>query len=372
MEIDSATITGSIGPVLYRHADASVGMQYRQLSGAPEMTIRFARPLEWFPIAKPVNRVLRVKVTSNSDHPIQVGIGKAADSGIVVDAVPKELTLEPHEARELLVPLRGRIARQHRGQFILWGVTPQMTTYQFGVQPVTRDYLEPTRVLRPAGAFLQGVDVTVPANLTVFYVPEGVDDIRSTLSQVGVFARELSPEVLLTADLSQVKTIVLAPHALERFPEIGAQAARLMDFVRGGGTLVIQRGTDTTLTSRLLPFPLADSQPAQAVLRSDAPVRLLAPRSRLLSWPNRITSADFEDWVTGRAESIPTTADPRYQRVIETHDPDQPPNTNAILAARVGRGMVVYTALTLDQQLAGSNPGALRLLVNLLSAGLAR
>jgi hypothetical protein len=36
----------------------------------------------------------------------------------------------------------------------------------------------------------------------------------------------------------------------------------------------------------------------------------------------------------------------------------------------VGKGTIVYTALTLEQQVAGGAPGGLRLLVNLLSAGL--
>jgi LmbE family N-acetylglucosaminyl deacetylase len=371
VEIGEATVTGSIGPVLYRYADASVGTQYRQLAGVPTMTLKFARNLEWLPISKPINRVIRVRAKSNSDHPLLVGLGKAADPGINVDAIPKELKLEAHEQREIVAPLGGRVTKQRRGQFLLWAANTD-TTYQFGIQQVERDYLEPTRVLKPAGEFMQAIDITVPPNLTVLYAPDGVDDIRSTLAQVGAFAREVSPDVLLTADLTQVSTIVLAPHIVERFPEMGAQSAHLLDFVRKGGTLVIQRGGDTTLASKLLPFPVSSSSPAQAVLTTDAPVKMLDSTQRLLSWPNRITSKDWKGWVTGRAESIPTNADPRYQRVIETHDPDQPANNNAILVARIGKGTLIYTSLTFDQQLAGGIPGALRIFVNLLSAGLPR
>jgi hypothetical protein len=38
----------------------------------------------------------------------------------------------------------------------------------------------------------------------------------------------------------------------------------------------------------------------------------------------------------------------------------------------VGKGTIVYTSLTFDQQIAGASTGALRLFVNLLSAGLPR
>jgi LmbE family N-acetylglucosaminyl deacetylase len=372
LDIDGAEVVTSIGPVLHRHVDPVVGVQNRELSGVPEVTIRFARNLEWLPISKPVNRVMRVKIESYSDHPVVLGLGKAAEPGIIVDAIPKEVRLEPHEQRELLLPIRGRIKDQARQQFLFWGVTPQIVTYQMGYQPVERTYLEPARIPRATGAFLQGVDVTVPRNLTVFYVPEGVDDIRSVLTQVGVTAREISPEVLLTADLTNITTIVLASRAVERFPEIGAQANRLMNFVRRGGTLVIQRGGDTTLASKLLPFPVSLSQPAERVLDANAPVKVIAPTSRVLTWPNRITSRDWDTWILGRADPIPTTADPRYQRVIEVHDRDQPENRNAILIAHVGKGTIVYTSLTFDQQIAGASTGALRLFVNLLSAGLPR
>ena len=43
---------------------------------------------------------------------------------------------------------------------------------------------------------------------------------------------------------------------------------------------------------------------------------------------------------------------------------------NAILVATVGRGRVIYTSLALQRQIANGVPGAMRLLVNLLSAGL--
>lgn len=372
LDVAGATIITSIGPVLYRHADPFGGVQNRQLAGVPEVTLRFARNLEWIPTKKPIDRIMRVKVESYSDHPIVLGLGKAAEPGIIVDAIPKEVKLAPHEHRELLLPIRGRMNEQKRAQFLFWAVTPQIRTYQMGYQPVERDYLEPARIPRATGAFLQGVDVTVPRGLTVFYVPEGVDDIRSTLTQIGVTAREIEPEVLLTADLSQVTTIVLAHHAVERFPEIGSQANRLLDFVRKGGTLVVQRGSDTTLASKLLPFPVSFSGPPQSVQRPDAPVRAIAPRSSLLTWPNVITNDDWGTWPLGRADAVPTAADPRYRRVIEVHDPGQPENRNAILVARVGKGTIVYTSLTFDQQIAGGSTGALRLFVNLLSAGIPR
>ena len=55
---------------------------------------------------------------------------------------------------------------------------------------------------------------------------------------------------------------------------------------------------------------------------------------------------------------------------METHDAEQPENRNSILVATVGKGRVVYSSLTLTQQISNAVPGAMRVFVNLLSAGL--
>jgi hypothetical protein len=55
---------------------------------------------------------------------------------------------------------------------------------------------------------------------------------------------------------------------------------------------------------------------------------------------------------------------------METHDPRQPTNKNAILVATIGKGKIIYASLALAQQITGGVPGAMRLLVNLASAGL--
>jgi hypothetical protein len=100
------------------------------------------------------------------------------------------------------------------------------------------------------------VKVAIPRNLVVVYVPDASDDIRSSLTEVGVTARELSPDQLFGLDLSQVSTVVLGPHAFETHPELTAQVGRLLDFVRRGGTLVVQRGDSATFSSGLFPYPI--------------------------------------------------------------------------------------------------------------------
>jgi hypothetical protein len=372
VDVEGTTVRTSLGPVIHRYADAELGLQNRELTGVPDVAFRFNRGLTWVPLNKSFTRVLRVGVKSFTDKPLLLGIGKLAPPGVNVDSIPKELTLEGREQRDIAVPLRGKLTEPRRKPFAIWGVTATGATYQQGFQTIERDYLPPIRMFRTSGVWMQPVDVTIPQNLAVLYVPEASDDVRSALSEIGVLAREISPEALLMADLSRVSTIAIASRALERHPELLAQAGRLTRFVRNGGTLVIQRGTRATAASPLLPYPMTVARAAEKVVSPDAPVTVLEPAARVLTWPNRITAEDWDGWISGRAEGVPSTVDARYSRIIETHDPNEPANRNTLLLARIGKGTIVYTTLTLDDQIAGGVPGALRLMVNLLSAGLPR
>ncbi len=372
LDVDGATLAMSVGPALYRATDPRLGVQYRELAGISDVTFRFPRALQWVPVNKPFSRLLRVGVKSNTDLPKTLGIGKLAPPGVIVDAIPKEISVEPREQRDFAVPIRGTMTKARRLPFAIWGTDANGVTNQDGFQLIERDYLAPVRIFRNSGVWLKAVDVVIPPNLTVLYVPEGADDVRSALQEVGVQIREVAPDVLLTVNLSQVSTIVLAAHALERYPELAAQSGRLVQFVRNGGTLVIERGTSATASSPIMPWPITVAKVAEQVGRADAPVRALDPAARVLNWPNRITADDWNDWIMARAQDVPTTVDSRYTRVLEIHDPDAPENRNSILLARVGKGTVVYTTLTLDEQIGGGVSGALRLMVNLLSAGLTR
>ena len=52
------------------------------------------------------------------------------------------------------------------------------------------------------------------------------------------------------------------------------------------------------------------------------------------------------------------------------HDEGQPENRNALLVATLGKGRFVYTSITFPQQIANGVSGAMRLLINLMSAGM--
>ena len=102
----------------------------------------------------------------------------------------------------------------------------------------------------------------------------------------------------------------------------------------------------------------------------EAPIEILAPKSRLVTVPNRITSRDFEGWVQERGLYFFGARDPRYVEVFKSEDPwpKNPGEKKGLLVeTTVGKGTWSYVGLGLFRQLPSGTPGAYRILANLIS-----
>ena len=82
-----------------------------------------------------------------------------------------------------------------------------------------------------------------------------------------------------------------------------------------------------------------------------------------------ISAADFEGWIQERGLYFASEWDSRYQTLLESHDPGEPPRVGGTLYARCGQGVYVFTAYSWFRELPAGVPGAFRIFANLLSAG---
>ncbi|MDQ4080991.1 MAG: LmbE family protein, partial [Gemmatimonadota bacterium] len=110
------------------------------------------------------------------------------------------------------------------------------------------------------------------------------------------------------------------------------------------------------------------SRPHTRVTVEEAPVTFVEPDHSTLHTPNRIVSRDFDGWVQERALYMPSQFDSAYAAPLAMSDPGEPPSRGALLVARYGEGLYIYTTMAFFRQLPAGVPGAARLFVNLLSA----
>jgi hypothetical protein len=118
---------------------------------------------------------------------------------------------------------------------------------------------------------------------------------------------------------------------------------------------------------RPAPYPARLGQPTLRTSVEDSPVRIVAAEHPVLSYPNKVTAADFAGWVQERGLYYWSEYDARYEPVLALADPGEQEALGGLLYARTGRGVYIYTGLSFFRQLPEGVAGAYRLFINLLS-----
>jgi hypothetical protein len=115
------------------------------------------------------------------------------------------------------------------------------------------------------------------------------------------------------------------------------------------------------------PYPLTLSGDPEKVVEEDSKVSILVPNDPVLNWPNKITTADFDQWVEERGHGFMHEWDSHYIALTEMHDTEQDPQKGGLLYARYGKGAYVYLSFAFFRQMPDGVPGSFRIMANLLS-----
>ncbi len=193
------------------------------------------------------------------------------------------------------------------------------------------------------------------------------DDVPTGLAQLGVEVQLLGEQDLATGDLGRFNAIMTGTRAYAVRDDLKTYNRRLLDYVSGGGNLIVLYNTQELVPNEHAPFPGSLPRNAEEVSEEDSPVEILVPDAAVFTTPNRITKADFDGWVEQRGSKFWTTWDPRYETLLATWDKGQSPQKGGWLHTRHGKGHYTYFAYAFHRQLPYGVPGAYRLLANLLS-----
>ena len=240
--------------------------------------------------------------------------------------------------------------------------------YESGYRLVGYAGLRPYPYYRPATYKAIGVDVKTASGLRVGFLPGTGDEVPDALENIGLHPQILSAGDIESGDLSVYDAIVLGVRAYAVRPELRSANSRLINYVKNGGVLVVQYNLQN-FDGSYGPYPFSLGSNPQKVVDEGSAVEFPQPNNPVLAWPNRITAADFAGWEEERGHGFIQKWDPRYQPLVQTHDPDQDPQAGGLLLARYGKGFYVYDAFALYRQLPAGVPGAYRILANLVSIG---
>ena len=225
----------------------------------------------------------------------------------------------------------------------------------------------------PAQCVVYALDLNVPKNLRVGYITAEGEPIPEALRTLGLQVEMLDAQALAFGDLSKFNAIVVGVRAYELRPELPGANQRLLQYVANGGTLVVQYNRDFAWNKeQYAPYPakITNGSGGQLprITDENSPVKFLKPDDPLLNRPNKISQDDFKGWVQERGLYYWTQFDPKYTAVLAMNDPGEPDLNGALVYARYGKGMYIYTGIAFFRQIPEGVPGAYRLFVNLLSA----
>jgi LmbE family N-acetylglucosaminyl deacetylase len=251
--------------------------------------------------------------------------------------------------------------------------------YEAGLVTVDYPHIRPRSLVRPPVAVVRVTPLVLPPLARVGYVRGAADRVPEALAGVGVPLTLLDGATLARGDLSRFDAIVIGPRAYETDSALVEANARLLDYVRRGGLVLVQYQQQLYFRGNYAPYPLTLGGPSlipggqpvvhDRVTDERAPVRVLPAGRRALGAPNRITVADWDGWVQERGLYFARSWDPAWQPLLETHDPGDAPLEGGLLVSRLGRGTYVYTGLSFFRQLPAGIPGAFRLFADLLALG---
>ncbi len=380
----TATIDLSIGgarvtlddPVRYRYeGNIFSGEKRMDLQVVPRFSVRPSADIAIIPLATAKDpkggREYRVTVRSGA---------KGKSSGMASLVLPAGWSAAPASA-----PVD--FAREDDEQTVRFTVTPPASvrpgTYMIravvtdggqsfgdGYEVIEYPHIERHQRVVPAETTVKVVDVKVPPGLRVGYVMGVGDQVPPAIQQLGVQLDLLDSDVLAWGNLSRYDAIVTGVRAYERRADLRAHNQRLLDYVRGGGTLIVQYNKFEFNEAQYGPLPAKVS--SNRITDENAPVQVLVPDNPIFTFPNRIGDAAWAGWVQERGLYFLGEKDPAYVDLVQLEDPfpyNKGVKRGALVEATVGKGHWIYVGLNLWRQLPAGTDGAYQLLANLLSVG---
>ncbi|WP_461066035.1 PIG-L family deacetylase [Spirosoma horti] len=355
-------------PVVYRSTDPVDGEIYRPFIIQPAVTANLTERVYTFADNTPKTTEVVLKA------------GRANVAGTLRIDVPTGWRIEPasqpfelknkgDEQRLSFRLIPSDKAQNGKLQAVMTTADGTLTT---GLRVIAYKHI-PTQTLFPqAEAKLVKLDVKVTAK-NIGYIIGAGDEVPAALQQMGCRVNILGPTEL-NGNLSAYDAIVVGVRAYNTNSAMARYQPKLMEYVKNGGTMVVQYVTPNNSFLRneaqlpqLGPYPFTVVN--ERVTEEDAPMTFINPKHPLLNYPNKITEADFAGWIQERGIYFARDWDKAYEPIFSSHDQNEAPKEGSLIYAKYGKGHYMYTGLVFFRELPAGVPGAYRLFANLISAG---
>lgn len=349
-------------PLVYRWTDPVKGEQYRPFEIVPPVQVNLSAGVLLFTSAQP--QQVKIIVRSASENKLSGTVQPQLPNGWKCEPASIAFELDKRE-EETVKTFTIYPAAQTSESTIRVVATVNGKQYAQSLETISYDHIPAQTLLPPAAVHAVRSDIKKEGAM-IGYIKGAGDDVPAALRSIGYDVWEMKNDEVTSDNLKRLDAVVVGIRALNTNERIAYLMHDLLDYVKNGGTLVMQYNTNAGLeTGNFAPYPLSLSR--NRVTEEDARVRILAPDHPVLNFPNKIEPEDFNNWVQERGLYFPDKWDTTYTPILSMNDTGEKPMDGSLLVAKYGAGYYVYTGLSFFRELPEGVPGAYKLFVNMVS-----
>ncbi len=208
----------------------------------------------------------------------------------------------------------------------------------------------------------------VTSKATVGYIDGAGDKLPEALTELGYHVVMLKASDINKATLAGLDAIVVGIRAYNMFDWITEKNDLINEYIQNGGNYIVQylKSNQVGINKvKVGPYNFSVNA-SKRVTQENVPVDFILPNHPVLNTPNKMSSDDFANWVQERSTYQAENIDPHFEMPLSMHDANEPASNGSLLIAPFGKGNMVYASITLFRQLPAGNPGAYKLLANLV------
>lgn len=313
---------------------------------APELSLAFEPDFTFLP---PVSRLNVDRVVSSMNWKVviskpysysgNVKISLETPEGLFAGAYKQELMLDKGNTRETVrIPF----------------TVSQL--FELGIQQQKVGLLVDNREIASAVGRVRIAACDIADDISLGFMPDETGLLEDILRQTNAAFRPLTDRTLQTGDLDAYHGIVIGSGSFRNFPSLRKTKDRLLDYIRGGGSLILL-GQPEDWPEGILPVSFIPS--VDELRLSDIMTRL--PKARVLSQPYAIDQDallhNFENPRLTQAASVSPA-----EIVFVTPD-----GRSLLSVSRIGDGQLIFCGLPLLELISELDLEAIHLLANILN-----
>ncbi|APG59430.1 PIG-L family deacetylase [Christiangramia salexigens] len=349
-------------PIVHKYNDEVLGETYENFGIVPALDLKFDNDVLIFN-SEP--KIISVKLTANQQN-LNGVLHLKAGAGWKIVPQQNEFKLDQIGTTTHLsfkiTPPKSQDETQLLAEAEIDG-----KIYKNQLTKIEYEHFPDQNLIEPAQLKLVKLDISKKGK-NIAYIQGAGDVVPESLEQIGYNVTVISPSSISESYLQKFDAVVIGIRAYNVVEELRFKQQSLLNYVKEGGTMIVQYNTNRgLLINDLAPYSLELSR--DRVTEEDAEITFLAPDHPVLNSPNKLTEKDFEGWVQERGLYFPDAWHEKFTPVLSMHDKNETSKNGSLLVTQYGKGYYIYTGISFFRQFPEAVPGAFRLFANLISIG---